>query len=55
MVVRKSNDEGVVFGKVVCSVLGMAWFGWWYGMPMAEDVSYANINVLQIVGIAGFN
>ena len=43
--VGESNDEGVVFGEVVCLVLWMVWFGWWYEVPMATD--FVDVDIYQ--------
>ena len=43
--VGKSNDEGVVFGKVVCLILRLVWFGWWYEVPMAEN--FVEVDIYQ--------
>ena len=45
VVVGKSNDEGMVFGEVVCLILRMVWFGWWYEVPMAAD--FVDVDIYQ--------
>ena len=46
MVIRKSDNEGAVFGEVVCLILRMVWFGWWYEVPMAED--FVDVDIYQV-------
>ena len=43
--VVKTNNEGVVFGEVVCLILRMVWFGWWYEVPMTED--FVDVDIYQ--------
>ena len=39
MVIWYGYYQGVVFSKVVCWVLGMVYFWWWYEVPMTNNVS----------------